>query len=406
MASGSGHNESAVFRALRLVVLLSGGILAGMVQLAITPAITQMGADLAKGGGDGMQLAGSVVTVPALIMAFGAPVVGWIAGRIGKRTVLLISILAFTIAGGAGFLLSDYWALLASRLVVGIGAAGYVTASVASIGDYYSGEMRDKLISWFAFVGGLGSLVTVQAAGQISRAYGWHSQFLLYLVGAPLLLLALYTIRTVRQGGVVSAGEGIPVSGATSILAPWRIYLMITVLSVAMYVVTIEGNFLMDGKGLTDPATHSNVLIWSTIGSMAGAFVFSYIRPTLGFFLVLALVCGCFAAGNIGFTMTSGVVLLATCATLVGIGSGLLQPLSQTAVLNMMSPSAASGAVGVAIGCIFLGQFINPEVMGRLTSAYGLENATKYVGAAALVGALLAVAWWMKGGMRRAAPAR
>jgi hypothetical protein len=220
------------------------------------------------------------------------------------------------------------------------------------------------------------------------------------------LLLALYTIRTVRQGGVVSAGEGIPVSGATSILAPWRIYLMITVLSVAMYVVTIEGNFLMDGKGLTDPATHSNVLIWSTIGSMAGAFVFSYIRPTLGFFLVLALVCGCFAAGNIGFTMTSGVVLLATCATLVGIGSGLLQPLSQTAVLNMMSPSAASGAVGVAIGCIFLGQFINPEVMGRLTSAYGLENATKYVGAAALVGALLAVAWWMKGGMRRAAPAR
>jgi predicted MFS family arabinose efflux permease len=406
MASESGRNESAIFRGLRLIVLLSGGILAGMVQLAITPAVTEMAADLGKGGADGMLLALRVVTVPALVMAFGAPVTGWLAGRIGKRTVLLASLLAFAIGGGAGFVLSDFWALLVSRLFVGIGAAGFVTTSVASIGDYYAGETRDKLISAFAFVGGFGSLITVKAAGIISGVYGWHSQFLLYLVGVPLFFLAIYTLRAVRQENVVSVAEGIPVSGSTSIMAAWRIYLMIVLLSISMYVVTIEGGFLMDRKGLTDPSDHSTVLLMSTIGSMAGAFFFSYVRPVLGFFLVLAVVCGAFALGNIGFTMTSNVVLLAACAAAVGIGSGLLQPLSQTAVLNMLSPQASAGAVGVAIGCIFLGQFINPEVFKPLTNAFGLENATVYIGLASLTGAVLAVLWWVKGGMRRAAPAR
>ena len=402
----SASGESALFRTLRLVVLLSGGILAGMVQLAITPAVTEMAADLGKSGGDGMLLALRVVTVPALVMAFGAPVTGWLAGRIGKRTVLFTSLLAFAIGGAAGFVLSDFTALLVSRIFVGLGAAGFVTTSVASIGDYYAGETRDKLISWFAFVGGLGSLVTVKAAGMIAASHGWHSQFLLYLIGVPLFFLAIYTLRAVRRENVVSTAEGIPVSGSNSIMAAWRIYLMVVLLSISMYVVTIEGGFLMDRKGLTDPSDHSTVLLMSTIGSMAGAFVFSYVRPVLGFFLVLAVVCGAFALGNIGFTMTSNVVLLAACAGAVGIGSGLLQPLSQTAVLNMVSPQASAGAVGVAIGCIFLGQFINPEVFKPLTNAFGLENAAVYVGLASLAGSVLAVLWWVKGGMRRAAPAR
>jgi predicted MFS family arabinose efflux permease len=404
MANATGHNESAVFRTLRLIVLISGGVLAGMVQLAITPAITAMAKDLGEGS-DGMALALRVLTVPALVMAFGAPATGWLAGRIGKRTVLLASLAAFTIAGGAGYVLSDFWALLVSRIFVGLGAAGFVTTSVASIGDYYAGEARDRLISAFAFVGGLGSLVTVEAAGLISGAFGWHAQFLLYLIGVPLFFLAIYTLRAVRPQAEVSLAEGIPVSGSNSMMAAWRIYLMVVLLSISMYIVTIEGGFLMDQKGLTNPADHSTVLLLSTIGSMAGAAIFSFLRPVLGFFLVLAVICGAFALGNIGFTMTGNVMLLAACAAAIGIGSGLLQPLSQTAVLNMVSPQASAGAVGVAIGCIFLGQFINPLVMNPLTVAFGLEKAVVYVGLASLTGAVLAVLWWVKGGMRRAAPA-
>lgn len=406
MASGSGGGELAVVRALRLVVLLSGGILAGMVQLAITPAVTRMAAELAKNGGDGAFMAQNVITIPAIFMAIGAPLVGWLAGKIGKRTVLLSALLIFAVAGGAGYLVSDYPILLATRLLVGIAAAGYVTTSVASIGDYYAGETRDKLISWFAFVGGLGSLVTVTAAGAISDAMGWRAQFLLYLVGLPLLLLAVFTLRPVRPTETVSTAEGIPVGGSNSILAAWRIYALITALSIAMYIVTIQGGFLMDNKGLTDASTHSNVLLLSTIGSMAGAASFGYVRPKLGFFLVLAVVCGCFALANIGFVLAGSAVALAILAGVTGIGSGLLQPLTQTAVLNMVSPQAASGAVGAAIGCIFLGQFINPPVLKLLTGQFGMENAVIVVGVASLVGAVLSVAWWIKGGMRRPAPAR
>jgi MFS family permease len=166
MVAVSENTESALFRALRLMVLLSAPILAGAVQLVVIPAQTGMAAYFGAQGLDGTFVAQNVMTIAAPAMAFGAPLIGWVSGRFGKRNTLLVSMLIYGLAGLAGALPIDLYSLLATRLLLGIASAGYITMAVSLIGDYYEGEgARERLLGWFAFVGGGGSLVILYLAG-------------------------------------------------------------------------------------------------------------------------------------------------------------------------------------------------------------------------------------------------
>src|SRR6185369_9348695 len=129
-----------------------------------------------------------------------APLIGWLAGRFGKRLVLLTSLVVYGLAGIAGAYAPDLVTLLGSRLLLGAAAAGYVTVSVSLIGDYYVGEgVRDRLLGWFAVVGGGGSLAVLTAAGSLTKIGGWHAPFALYAIAFPLFLIGLFVITNVNR---------------------------------------------------------------------------------------------------------------------------------------------------------------------------------------------------------------
>jgi MFS family permease len=401
MVAVSKASESTIFRVLRMVILLSAPVLAGMVQLAVIPAQTGMAEQFtAHGMANGTLAAQNVMTIAALAMAFGAPVIGWIAGFFGKRNTLLASMAVYGLAGLAGAFTSDFYVLLGSRLLLGIASAGYVTVSVSLIGDYFVGDgVRDRLLGWFAIVGGGGSLAVLFAAGMLAKTGGWHAPFALYGIALALLVVALFVITDVRQDALSPAAS----AASDSIWGAWGIYVLIILISISMYAVTIQGTYLMNDEGITDPSVQSNVLLLSTIGSMAGAYMFRFIRPGFGFYMTLALTWLVLALGNIGFASTLNVYGLALFAALVGMGSGLMQPLTQSTVLNMVTPSASAKAMGMALGCIFAGQFVHPFVVTPLRKAYGLHDAFLILGGASLVAAVIAAAWRFVGPRRAVA---
>jgi len=65
-----------------------------------------MAAHFAALGIDGAFAAQNVMTIAAPAMAFGAPLIGWLAGRLGKRNTMLASLLIYGLAGLAGAYLS------------------------------------------------------------------------------------------------------------------------------------------------------------------------------------------------------------------------------------------------------------------------------------------------------------
>jgi MFS family permease len=399
MSSVAQPGSSSLFLTFRMVVLLGGAILAGMVQLAILPALPAMGAYFSDGGHDGTLIAQNVTTISALAMAFGGPAVGWLSDRVGKRRVLLVSALVFGLAGAAGAYAPDLWTLLGSRLLLGIAAAGYVTIGVSLIGDYYPDPIaRDRLIGWFTVVGGLGSLAVLAGAGWMTKTGGWHAPFAMYLSGLPLFLIGLFTITDVPVAAGASSAQS---SG--SIRGALGIYVLIILISISMYTVTIQGTFLMNEEGITDPTVQANVMLLTSIGTVIGAYAFRYVRPAFGFSLTLALTWTLMALGNAGFASTVNVYLLAACAGLIGIGSGFTTPLMTTAVLGAVPPSASARGVGMAMGCLFLGQFLHPPALTPFRAAFGLPGAFLWMGGLSLAAAVLAVLARVRSGKQAAA---
>lgn len=123
-------------------------------------------------------------------LLLGSLIFGPVADAIGRKRVLLVSILIF----GGGTLASAYTSSIESltllRLITGIGLGGAMPTCITLSSEYSPARRRMIMVtlSWSGFTAGLalGGIL----AGQIIPAFGWRG--LLMLGGiAPLLLLPL-----------------------------------------------------------------------------------------------------------------------------------------------------------------------------------------------------------------------
>src|SRR5260370_39326691 len=138
MSTVSDKVNSPVYDAARVFVLLSGNALGVVVQLAMSPSLSQMAnrfSNTGPGAFDGASIAQLVMTISAVTMVIGFPLSGWLAGLVGKRPVFLWSALFYAIFGVAGAVAPDLWTLLSSRLRLGLAAAGLGTPPVSFFGS-------------------------------------------------------------------------------------------------------------------------------------------------------------------------------------------------------------------------------------------------------------------------------
>jgi MFS family permease len=156
------------------------------------------------------------VALPALQAEFAADAVllGWIAtayllatamvlvpaGKFadihGRKKVFLTGIVVYTLGSFFAILAPDIWWFLAARAIQGLGAALFVTTSMAIITSVFPPEKRGR---------GIGILVTAVyaglasgpfAGGLLTQHFGWRSLFWVMLVlGTGSLLLAFRFLR-------------------------------------------------------------------------------------------------------------------------------------------------------------------------------------------------------------------
>jgi EmrB/QacA subfamily drug resistance transporter len=125
---------------------------------------------------------------------------GAVADRYGRRRVFLTSYAVFALASLAAALSTSTDALIASRALMGLGAAGVTAPALAIIASMYPPAERAKAIGSFVVFGATGLAVGPILGGLLLDHFWWGSVF---LVNVPIVAV-----------GIVLGARSIPESRA------------------------------------------------------------------------------------------------------------------------------------------------------------------------------------------------
>jgi len=127
-----------------------------------------------------------LLSIPALFIILGAPLVGWMSDNIGRKGLLNASLLVFGISGASGYFADSFFFIFVGRAVLGLSIAGIKTATVAMVGDYYEGAERNKIIGWQGSAMKIGGVIFMLLGGFLAN-FNWQAPFLGYMLAFVIL---------------------------------------------------------------------------------------------------------------------------------------------------------------------------------------------------------------------------
>lgn len=308
------------------------------------------------------------LVIPALMIALFSPLVGSVVDLFGRKRLYMIAVTVYGIAGVLPFWLTNLYAIVASRAVIGLAEAAIATIATALVANYFSGVQRQKWLTMqHASASVVAAIMFVVGGSLGSLAAGWRAPFLVY--GCAFLFLPL--IATL----IWEPTETVPASApAEKLPFPWReigpLCALILFASVLFFIVPVQISFLLNARGITQPAVLGLGGAIANAGIPVGSFLFHrFARVAINRLLVAAF--GMFTFGLFAIASFADVNATIGGAFVAAAGGGIALPLLGTWTLSRV-PFAQSGrATGGYMGAFFLGNFLSPLVVGASAKVTG-----------------------------------
>lgn len=319
-----------------------------------------------------------VLTAPALFIAMGAPFVGTIIDRFGRKPLLALAVLLYGIAGTSGAVLNDIGMILVGRVFLGLSVAGIMTTATALIADYYIGSARAQFLGFQAAFMGLGG-VTFLSLGGFLADVNWRMPFLIYLLALLILPLVVFVLPEPDRILDVPS-SGVPVTD----VFPWRItgftYAVALLSQIVFYLIPVQLPFYLKQLVNANASQSGLAIALATLFSAGSAIAYKQIKARLSFVGIYAIAFLSMAVGYIviSFSLTYAMVLMGL--AIAGTGLGFLMP-NMNVCLTSVTPGSLRGRVlGGLTTAFFLGQFISPILSQPLSGVIGLDATYRLAG--------------------------
>ncbi|MBV1690632.1 DHA2 family efflux MFS transporter permease subunit [Novosphingobium sp. G106] len=273
-----------------------------------------------------------VLTSYIIALAIATPLTGWLAGRFGRRRLMLWSIVGFTAASLLCGIASNLDELVLFRLLQGAAGSALVPMSQATLLDIHPPEEHGKAMAVFGLAAIMGPLAGPVLGGWLTENFSWHWVFLINL---PIGLFAFIGLSAVMPDAHDEEKRRFDLLG-------------FALLAVAI------GSFqlMMDRGQLQDWFQSTEIWIEATISGLALFLFIVHVLTAEHPFIRLAI----FADRNY------------VISTLIGFFLGIMI----YGVLSLLPPmlSALYGYPIITIGLVSaprgLGTFVATLVMGRI----------------------------------------
>jgi multidrug resistance protein len=337
-------------------------------------------------GASGFEV-GLLFTSFSIAQFFFAPIMGRLSDRIGRKPVIIISLLGTAVGsfvtGAAGTL----WLLFLGRFLDGASGAS-VSVAQSAITDIAPPEQRARLLGMLGAAFGVG-FVFGPAIGGLAALGGPHVPF--YVAGVFALCNAVAAFirlpETNQNIGKVRDATQFP-SRRRSFA--WNKFTITALLSGTAFA-GFEATFALFGERRFDLTEGSAAAVFLVVGVMLVVVQGGLIGPLTKAFGSQRLLVAGFATLIAGFLVLSIAevwVVLFLALALLSLGQGLVTPSLTSVVADSATPDRRGEVLGVQQSAGALSRIIGPAIAGLLFDHAGV--AWPYVVAAVLTGAALA----------------
>ncbi|HLF94778.1 MAG TPA: MFS transporter [Planctomycetota bacterium] len=319
-----------------------------------------------------------------------APIVSVLITRIRRPRVFALCVLVWSLATiGSGFA-PNKWALYATRFFIGVGEAGCLVIGPTMLSDYFSKEVRGKVLAVFFAALPLGGTSGYIVGGLLAKSFGWKYAFI--IAGLPGFLVAalIWVLVDPRPSGGGAEGHG-PAPGLKDSLRLLRNRTLLFIILAQAFAVMFLQPLLHYGipffeteRGLSKNEATTTLgiiaLVAGVLGNMLSGILGDRLarRGVRGAYAVLAGVA--FALGLpfllIGFTSDARALALPA----LGLGAFcyfLCMPAVNTQIANVARPEERAMAFALAVFILhLLGDTGAPPAFGAAADALGSMQKT------------------------------
>lgn len=362
-------------------LLLFGSCLPVLGAVLIAPILPRMQQHFA--GTPGAEVLTPIaLTIPALMIALLAPFAGIIADRLGRKPLLLGSLVLYTLCGLLPLWLESLPGIVASRAGLGLAEAGIMTCCTTLMGDYYQGARRERLFALQMVATSLSAAVFIALGGALGQD-DWRVPFVLYasgLVLLPIMAWMLWEPRAAEVSHQHSESEGFPWSA----LLP--LYALTILAGVSLFIVPVQAGYLLNLLHVNSPQQIGMTMGANQLGVLAGALLFRLLSGLRRQHLML-LAFATAGMGGLLMAQAGNHALVIVAVLINGLGIGLMLPTLITWIMSRVSFTQRGRASGGFTAALFAGEFISPLVVIAITGGQlgALPMALTYIASAQLI---------------------
>lgn len=338
----------------------------------------------------------SPAQVSLIITAFTVPGVfltqlaGILADRVGRKRILVPSLVLFGLAGFACGFAPNLETLLALRFVQGVGAASLGALNITILGDLYEGNRRAAALGYNASALSLGVAFYPMIGGLLAEL-SWHAPFFLPILALPLALVVQRRLTNPEpeepqnlKEYLKAMGKGLTNPALASVFfATFLTFVILYGLFITYVPVHLDAAFDFPPSmiGLMMSGT---ALVMGLAASQAGRLT-KHVSESLQ--IRAAFVFSALSALVMLYSETP--VSFALGLALFGAGQAIYMPSSQS-LISRHTPMGQRGGIMALNGTVLrLGQTVGPLLMGGAYAAYAIGGVFLTSMGVSLLGFLL-----------------
>jgi MFS family permease len=312
-------------------------------------------------------------TLPSAILT---PVLGVMGDRVGRKKVLVPSLLLFALAGVACGFARDFEWLLVLRFIQGAVAAALGAINVTLLGDLYRGSDRAAAMGYNASVLSIGTGI-YPAIGGLLAIVGWYYPFFLPALAFPVAVMVVIVLDNPEPEVEGTLWEYM--SGA--LRAVWHPQIVTLFVTSVVTFVLIYGSYLafypffLEEVFEASPIFIGAVMSATSITTALASFALGGLTSRFGSRTLVKTGFALYAVSMATIPFATSLWLLPVAVALFGVANGINIP-SILTILNDYAPDQYRAAFMSLNGTVLrAGQTIGPLVVGLTVNTVGLGRS-------------------------------